>query len=65
MHLVVKLIGIFLILLKHCNEVFFFLCDMFVPVVYFRRKTCIIFQFFSFFLQYFNSIYNIVIEFVL
>ena len=68
------LIGIFLSSLKHCSEFYFvlfiilfiyFLCDMFVPVVYLRRKTCIIFQLFSFFLQYFNSIYIIVIEFVL
>ena len=40
-------------------------CDMFVPVVYLRRKTCIIFQLFSFFLQYFNSIYIIINEFCL
>ena len=42
-----------------------FLCDMLVLVDYPWRKTCIIFQLFSFFLQYFNGIYIIVIEFVL
>ena len=42
-----------------------FLCDMLVLVVYPRRKTYIIFQLFSFFLQYSNGIYMIVIEFVL
>ena len=40
------------------------LCDMFVLIVY-LWKICIIFQLFSFFFQYLNSINIIVIEFVL
>ena len=68
MHLVVKLIEINIFyfaktLMMFIN--FFILCDMFVLVVYLRRKTCVIFLLFSFFFQYFNSIYIIVVEFVI